>query len=141
MHEHSQGGSAISVIDECGDALYGVMAYAKRWHMDARSAVRVWASRWKAHSMSESTDSRHVRQAWRAFAGSFRAYKLSNHDEIRAAALKKERARLQGVHDRTIKAMKRSEIQKAFSRTMSHGGCYMSHSSWHRHSESSCEWN
>ena len=67
--------------------------------------------------MSESSDSRHVRQAWRAFAGSFRAYKLSNQDEIRAAALKKERAHLQGVYNRTIKAMKRSEIQKAFSRT------------------------
>ena len=73
------------MIDECGDALYGVMAYAKRWHMDARSAVRIWASRWKAH----------VRQAWRTFAGSFRAYKLSNHNKIRAAALKKERAHLQ----------------------------------------------
>ena len=38
MHEHSQGESVISVVDECGDALYGVMAYAKRWHMDARLA-------------------------------------------------------------------------------------------------------
>ena len=124
MHEHSQGDGVISVVDECSEAVYGVMAYAKRWHMGARSAVRVWASRWKAHSMSESTDSRHNRQAWRAFAGSFRAYELSNQDEIRASALKKERAHTQGMYNGIIKSMKRSEIQKAFSRT-----CRMLHES------------
>ena len=67
--------------------------------------------------MLESADSRQVRQAWRAFAGSFRAYKLSNQDEIRVAVLKKERAHLQGIYNRTVKSMKRSDIQKAFSRT------------------------
>ena len=113
IQEHSQSDSVVSVIDECGDALYGVMAYAKRWHTDARLAVRVWASRWKAHSMSEGSDGRQIRQAWRAFAGNFKAYKLSNQDEIRAAALKKESAHRQGVYNRTIRAMKRSEIQKA----------------------------
>ena len=67
--------------------------------------------------MLESTDSRHVRQAWRAFAGSFRAYKFSNQDELRSAALKKERAHTQGMYNGIIKSMKRSEIQKVFSRT------------------------
>ena len=116
MHEHARSESVINVVDDCGDALCGVMAYAKRWHMDARLAVRVWASRWKGRSMLECADSRQVRQAWHAFAGSFRAYKLANHDEIRTAALKKERAHLQGIHNRTIKSMKRSEMQNAFSR-------------------------
>ena len=105
------------MIDECGDALYGVMAYAKRWHIDTRGAVWTWASRWKAHLMAESTDIRQVRQAWHAFTGSFRAYKLSIQDELRAAAFMKEGAHTQVIYNRTIKSMRRSEIQKAFART------------------------
>ena len=91
--------------------------------------------------MSEGTDSRQVRQAWRAFAGRFRAYKLYIQDEIRTAALKKEHAHTQGSYNRTIKSMKRSEIQKAFSRTRRMLHESRAHGSWHRHSESSCEWS